>query len=63
MDKESAARWWSTALMTAMRYPGNYGFIPHTLSGDGDPRDVLVANTRAIVPAPPERAPVRVIRN
>jgi inorganic pyrophosphatase len=33
-----------------MRYPGNYGFIPHTLSGDGDPCDVLVANTRAIVP-------------
>ena len=33
-----------------MRYPGNYGFIPHTLSDDGDPCDVLVANTRAIVP-------------
>jgi inorganic pyrophosphatase len=36
-------------LYTAMRYPGNYGFIPHTLSGDGDPCDVLIANTRAIV--------------
>jgi inorganic pyrophosphatase len=33
-----------------MRYPGNYGFIPHTLSGDGDPCDVIVANTRAIAP-------------
>ena len=33
-----------------MRYPGNYGFIPHTLSGDGDPCDVIVANTRAVVP-------------
>ncbi len=33
-----------------MRYPGNYGFIPHTLSEDGDPCDVIVANTRAIVP-------------
>ena len=33
-----------------MRYPGNYGFIPHTLSLDGDPCDVIVANTRAIVP-------------
>jgi inorganic pyrophosphatase len=33
-----------------MRYPGNYGFVPHTLSDDGDPVDVLVANTRTIVP-------------
>jgi inorganic pyrophosphatase len=33
-----------------MRYPGNYGFIPHTLSGDGDPIDVLIANQRGIVP-------------
>jgi len=37
-------------LYTSMRYPGNYGFIPHTLSGDGDPVDVLVCNTRAIAP-------------
>jgi inorganic pyrophosphatase len=37
-------------LYTSMRYPGNYGFIPHTLSGDGDPCDVIVANTRAIIP-------------
>ena len=45
------ARWSSTAILyTAMRYPGNYGFIPHTLSDDGDPCDVLVANTRMIVP-------------
>jgi inorganic pyrophosphatase len=33
-----------------MRYPGNYGFVPHTLSEDGDPIDVLVVNTRPIVP-------------
>jgi inorganic pyrophosphatase len=33
-----------------MRYPGNYGFVPHTLSDDGDPIDVLVANSRPIVP-------------
>ncbi len=33
-----------------MRYPGNYGFVPHTLSGDGDPCDVIIANTRAIIP-------------
>ncbi|EKS30333.1 MAG: inorganic diphosphatase [Afipia felis] len=37
-------------LHTAMRYPGNYGFIPHTLSEDGDPCDVIITNTRAIVP-------------
>lgn len=37
-------------LYTSMRYPGNYGFVPHTLSGDGDPLDVLVANQRGIVP-------------
>ena len=37
-------------LYTAMRYPGNYGFIPHTLSDDGDPCDVMIANTRPIVP-------------
>jgi inorganic pyrophosphatase len=37
-------------LHTPMRYPGNYGFVPHTLSQDGDPIDVLVANTRPIVP-------------
>lgn len=29
-------------LHTPMRYPGNYGFVPHTLSADGDPIDVLV---------------------
>ncbi len=33
-----------------MRYPGNYGFIPHTLSGDGDPADVLIANQRGLIP-------------
>src|SRR3954466_15931906 len=37
-------------LYTSMRYPGNYGFIPHTLSDDGDPCDVLIANQRGIVP-------------
>jgi inorganic pyrophosphatase len=37
-------------LHTPMRYPGNYGFVPHTLSQDGDPIDVLVANTRPIFP-------------
>ncbi len=50
MHKESGALVVDRFLYTAMRYPGNYGFIPHTLSGDGDPCDVLVANTRAIFP-------------
>src|SRR5260370_4891386 len=50
MDKDAGTLVVDRFLYTAMRYPGNYGVIPHTLSGDGDPCDVLVANTRAIVP-------------
>jgi inorganic pyrophosphatase len=50
MDKASGALFVDRFLYTAMRYPGNYGFIPHTLSNDGDPCDVIVANTRAVVP-------------
>jgi len=37
-------------LHTAMFYPGNYGFIPHTLSEDGDPCDILVVANVAVVP-------------
>lgn len=50
MHKAAGALIVDRFLHTAMRYPGNYGFIPHTLSGDGDPCDVLVANTRALAP-------------
>src|ERR1700751_5725160 len=50
MDKEAGTLVVDRFLYTAMRYPGNYGFIPHTLSDDGDPCDVIVANTRAIFP-------------
>ncbi len=50
LDKEAGTLVVDRFLYTSMRYPGNYGFIPHTLSGDGDPLDVLVANQRAIVP-------------
>ncbi|TAL81096.1 MAG: inorganic diphosphatase [Beijerinckiaceae bacterium] len=50
MDKEAGALVVDRFLYTAMRYPGNYGFIPHTLSDDGDPCDVIIVNTRAIVP-------------
>ena len=50
MDKNAGTLVVDRFLYTSMRYPGNYGFIPHTLSGDGDPLDVLIANQRGIVP-------------
>jgi inorganic pyrophosphatase len=50
MDKEAGTLFVDRFLYTPMRYPGNYGFIPHTLSEDGDPCDVLVANTRPLIP-------------
>ncbi len=50
MDKAAGTLVVDRFLHTAMRYPGNYGFVPHTLSEDGDPIDVLVANTRPIIP-------------
>jgi inorganic pyrophosphatase len=50
MHKESGAIMVDRFLYTAMRYPGNYGFIPHTLSDDGDPCDVIIANQRGLIP-------------
>ncbi len=50
MDKEAGTLIVDRFLYTPMRYPGNYGFVPHTLSSDGDPIDVLVCNTRGIIP-------------
>src|SRR4051812_45030406 len=50
MDKAAGTLVVDRFLYTPMRYPGNYGFVPHTLSDDGDPIDVLVANTRPIIP-------------
>jgi len=50
MDKASGTMMVDRILYTAMRYPGNYGFVPHTLSDDGDPVDVLVANQRPLIP-------------
>jgi inorganic pyrophosphatase len=50
MDKESGALFVDRFLHTAMFYPGNYGFIPHTLSADGDPCDVLVVSQVPVVP-------------
>jgi inorganic pyrophosphatase len=50
LDKASGAMFVDRFLHTAMFYPGNYGFIPHTLSEDGDPCDVLVVANVAVVP-------------
>ena len=50
MDKDAGTLVVDRFLHTPMSYPGNYGFVPHTLSEDGDPIDVLVCNTRALVP-------------
>jgi inorganic pyrophosphatase len=50
LDKESGAIFVDRFLHTAMYYPGNYGFIPHTLSDDGDPCDVLVVGPTPVVP-------------
>ena len=50
MDKEAGTLVVDRFLYTPMTYPGNYGFVPHTLSEDGDPIDVLIASTRPLVP-------------
>lgn len=50
IEKEAGALFVDRFLYTPMRYPGNYGFVPHTLSADGDPIDVVVCNSRPIVP-------------
>src|SRR6188768_2065713 len=50
LDKSSGALRVDRFLHTAMFYPGNYGFIPHTLSADGDPCDVLVVSQVQVVP-------------
>jgi inorganic pyrophosphatase len=42
VDKETGAMFVDRFMSTAMRYPCSYGYVPHTLSGDGDPVDVLV---------------------
>lgn len=50
LDKESGALYVDRIMHTSMRYPCNYGFIPHTLADDGDPVDVLIANRTPIMP-------------
>jgi inorganic pyrophosphatase len=49
LDKRSGALFVDRFLNTAMFYPGNYGFIPRTLSEDGDPCDVLVISQVPVV--------------
>jgi inorganic pyrophosphatase len=49
-DKDSGALFVDRILHTPMRYPANYGFVPHTLSPDGDPLDALVVARSPFVP-------------
>jgi len=50
IDKVSGALYVDRFLHTAMFYPGNYGFVPHTLSEDGDPVDIMVVSQVPVVP-------------
>jgi inorganic pyrophosphatase len=50
LDKETGALFVDRFMSTAMHYPCNYGYIPHTLSGDGDPVDVLVVTPYPLIP-------------
>jgi inorganic pyrophosphatase len=50
LDKETGAMFVDRFLHTAMQYPGNYGFIPNTLSGDGDPVDILIVGQTPVMP-------------
>ena len=50
IDKISGALVVDRFLHTAMHYPGNYGFMPHTLSSDGDPVDVMVISQVQVIP-------------
>ena len=50
LDKKSGAMYVDRFLHTAMYYPCNYGFIPHTLSEDGDPTDAAVLGQIPVIP-------------
>jgi len=63
IDKDSGALFVDRFLHTAMYYPGNYGFVPHTLGEDGDPIDVMIVTQTALVPGCVVRCrPVGVLR-
>ena len=50
LDKETGAMFVDRFMNTAMHYPCNYGYVPHTLSRDGDPVDVMVVTTYPLIP-------------
>jgi inorganic pyrophosphatase len=50
LDKETGAMFVDRFMNTAMHYPCNYGYVPHTLSKDGDPVDVMVVTTYPLIP-------------
>ena len=49
-DKKSGALFVDRFIQAAMHYPCHYGFVPHTLSGDGDPVDILVLVPEKVIP-------------
>ena len=63
VDKASGAIFVDRILSTPMRYPCNYGYVPHTLCGDGDPADVLVVLPLPLIPGSVVRCrPVGVLK-
>lgn len=50
VEKESGAVYVDRFMGTSMRYPINYGYVPHTIAGDGDPVDVLVVTPFPLLP-------------
>ena len=50
LDKETGAMFVDRFMSTSMHYPCNYGYVPHTLSADGDPVDVLVLTPYPLIP-------------
>jgi inorganic pyrophosphatase len=50
VDKESGAIFVDRFMSTSMHYPTNYGYVPKTISGDGDPVDVLVITPVPLIP-------------
>lgn len=63
VDKETGAMFVDRFMATAMHYPCNYGYVPRTLSKDGDPLDVLVITPIALIPGSVVRCrPVGVLK-